>query len=373
MLSEQQCRLIEQGLITEVEPRKVAAYLCLHMGLTLAEVSGLRWQDVDLNEETVHLRNVIGKPENGGISAQVGLIPSDDPRTLPMPPQVVRFLKKHGSLYKNGDCFVMSGDMSVPAFYRMQNLLTSICKQYKAAESLSTMDLRNAFIRRCIQTGVDLYSLCVYVGIKQPGVITKRFAGYFSPVLKAVKLTEKFSSDYIQHPGVKPEGPRRMNLLILGAGSQGPVVKEIAEALGVFNQIAYLDDDPNNKLAIDSCTNYEKYIDLYPIAIPSFGNCKHRAEWIERLVNAGFILPTLIHPMATVSPTAVIEEGTVIEMKAIVSTGAHIGHGCIISAGAVVDINSIVKENTHIGSSVTVKKGAVVPAFSVLSSGTIFG
>ena len=171
----------------------------------------------------------------------------------------------------------------------------------------------------------------------------------------------------------KPRVVRRMNLLILGAGSQGPVVKETAEALGVFNEIAYLDDDPNNKLAIDSCTNYEKYVDLYPIALPSFGNCKLRAEWIERLENAGFILPTLIHPMATVSPSAVIEEGTIVEMKAIVGTGAHIGHGCIVSSGAVIDLNATVEENTHVGSSVTVKKGAVVPAFSTLSSGSVFG
>ena len=37
MLTEQQCELIEKGLNEAVEPRKVAAYLCLHMGLMLAE------------------------------------------------------------------------------------------------------------------------------------------------------------------------------------------------------------------------------------------------------------------------------------------------------------------------------------------------
>jgi len=292
-----------------------------------------------------------------------------------MPPQVVRFLKKHGSLYKNGDCFVMSGDTSVPAFYRMQNLLTSICKQYKAAESLSTMDLRNAFIRRCIQTGVDLYSLCVYVGIKQPGVITKRFAGYFSPVLKAVKLTEKFSSDYTQHPGVKPEGPRRMNLLILGAGSQGPVVKEIAEAIGVFNEIAFLDDDPNNKLAIGPLSDYTRLSEKFPAAIPSFGDPILRTKWFEKLrTNGGYVVPKLIHPSATISNSNVkLGDGVVVEAKVIIGSSVTVGDNVILSAGCVLDKECIIGANTHIDCSCTITKGSIVPPFSRIPTGTIYG
>ena len=33
MLSEAQCMLVELGLTEQVDTRKVAAYLCLHMGL----------------------------------------------------------------------------------------------------------------------------------------------------------------------------------------------------------------------------------------------------------------------------------------------------------------------------------------------------
>lgn len=375
MLSEQQCRLIEQGLVTEVEPRKVAAYLCLHMGLTLAEAAGLRWQDINLDEESLYLHNVIGKPENGGISAPVELIPSDNPRTLPMPPQVARFLTKHNNLYKNGDCFVMSGDMSVPAFYRMQNILTSICKQYKVADSLSTMDLRNAFIRRCIQSGVDLYSLCVYVGIKQPSVITKRFARFFLPKLKAVKLTEKYSSDYTPRPGVEPDGPRRMNLLILGAGSQGPVVKEIAEAIGVFNEIAFLDDDPDNKLAIGPLSDYNRLSEKFPTAIPSFGDPALRTKWYEKLrTDAGYVVPKLIHPSATISNSNVkLGDGVVVEAKVIIGSSVTVGDNVILSAGCVLDKECAIGANTHIGCSCTITKGSVVPPFSRIPSGTIYG
>jgi len=375
MLSEQQCRLIEQGLVTEVEPRRVAAYLCLHMGLMLAEAAGLRWQDIDLNEESIYLRNIIGKPEGGGKSAPVEFIPSDNTRVLPMPPQVVRFLKKHKELYKNGDCFIMSGDAGIPAFYRMQNVLSSICRQYKVADSLSAMDLRNAFIRRCIQSGVDLYTLCVYVGIKQPSVITRRFAEYFSPDLKAVKLTEKYSRDYISSPGFELDGPRRMNLLILGAGSQGSVVKEIAEAIGVFNEIAFLDDDPDNNMAIGSLSDYIRLSKKYPAAIPSFGDPVLRTSWYEKLrTDGGYVVPKLVHPSATISNSNVkLGDGIVVEAKVIIGSSVTVGDNVILSAGCVLDKECAIGANTHIGCSCTITKGSVVPPFSRIPSGTIYG
>ena len=56
MLTESQCQLIEQELTGGVEPRKVGAYLCLHMGLMLSEVCALRWGEIDLTEGAVEIR-----------------------------------------------------------------------------------------------------------------------------------------------------------------------------------------------------------------------------------------------------------------------------------------------------------------------------
>ena len=61
MLTENQCQLIEQELTGGVEPRKVGAYLCLHMGLMLSEVCALRWGEIDLTEGAVEIRAVPGK------------------------------------------------------------------------------------------------------------------------------------------------------------------------------------------------------------------------------------------------------------------------------------------------------------------------
>ena len=56
MLTESQCQLIEQELTGAVEPRKVGAYLCLHMGLMLSEVCALRWGEIALTAGAVEIR-----------------------------------------------------------------------------------------------------------------------------------------------------------------------------------------------------------------------------------------------------------------------------------------------------------------------------
>lgn len=148
MLTEQQCEKIEKGLTAQVEPRRVAAYLCLHMGLTLAEAAALRVGDIDFENGTVFVRHALGKVEDGATA----LLPCDAPRTLPMPPHVRRYLRRHRGLYGDGEeAFLMSGSKSAPSFYGIQNLLTSICRRQGVDRAVSATDLRNAFIRRCIE------------------------------------------------------------------------------------------------------------------------------------------------------------------------------------------------------------------------------
>jgi len=369
MLSESQCMLIEKALTEDVEPRKLAAYLCLHMGLTVAEVTPLRLSDIDLESGILTIRNTLAQAAESG--AKFEIVNADSVRTLAIPAYLIRFLEEHMALYPDDDCYVINAEQSLAGAHILQNTLFSINKKYGIADSLTASKLRNAFIRRAIESGVDLYTIGTYVGIRQLGELQKKFSEFLVPRPERLETLERYSSGYV--PDEKPTHmhQKRMNLIVLGAGSQGQVVKETAEAIGVFNKIAFLDDDPENTLAIDSCTNYKKYTENYPIALPSFGNCELRAKWIEKLEEADFILPTLIHPMATVSPSAVVEAGTVVEMKAIVGTNAKIGKGCIISSGAIIDLNAVVGDCCHIGSAVTVKKDGYVKPFSRPPSGTV--
>jgi len=371
LLNENECSKIEKALTEDVEPRKVGAYLCLHMGLSVNEVAALRFSDINFQEGTLNVENVIisiGK----GSDRLYKIISNDNPRVLSIPTYVFDYLKTYKSLYSEPECFIISGEVTVPGPYLFQNILTSINAKYKIAGSLTGIMLRRAFIRRCIQSGVDLHTISVYTGVKQVGELQKNFADYLVANPESLENLKKFTVGYDSQKFSISTTGKRMNLLILGAGSQGHVVKELAEAVSVFDKIDFLDDNTDIKEAIDLCNNYKKYIDKYPIAIPSFGDCELRALWIERLEEAGFILPTLVHPMATVSPSAHLDAGVTVEAKSIVATNAKIGKGCIISSGAIIDPNAIIEEYCHIDSSSTIKKGAHVKQYSKVKSGEVF-
>lgn len=162
-----------------------------------------------------------------------------------------------------------------------------------------------------------------------------------------------------------------MNLLILGAGSQGPVVKEIAEAIGIFEEIAFLDDDPNNPLAIGPLADCSRLQRRFPMAIASFGDSQLRKHYIDLLESLGYVVPTLKHPSATISPSAVIDRSVVIEARCIISANTVIGRGAIISSAAVIEAGAKVGDFSHIGASATVAKGAVVSDSRRISAGTI--
>lgn len=141
---------------------------------------------------------------------------------------------------------------------------------------------------------------------------------------------------------------REMNLLILGAGSHGQEVRELAQSLNLFRRIAFLDDSAEKTEVIGPCADLARYVHEYPIAIPAVGDHDLRMRWLEELAGAGFVLPVLIHPGAVVSPSAAIGYGTVICARATVGAGAVIGKGCIISSGATIDRGVVVPDGTHI-------------------------
>lgn len=161
------------------------------------------------------------------------------------------------------------------------------------------------------------------------------------------------------------------NLLILGSGGHGRVVKETAEAMGVFEKIDFLDDNPDCEEAIGLCSDNEKFAGAYSYAFPAFGNNALRMNWIERLEENCFTLPVLIHPTAFISPSASVYPGTVVEASAIVNTNSVIERGCIISVGAIVDHDTFVGYGCHLDCGATVKAHCVIKAYTTVESGKV--
>ena len=153
-----------------------------------------------------------------------------------------------------------------------------------------------------------------------------------------------------------------MNLLILGAGGQGQVVRETAEAIGVFEKIAFLDDNTDLPGVLDTLGNCKKHLNEYPMAFVAIGNNALRRKLTEQLQAAGFIVPVLKHPTATISPAVEAGAGTIFEAKTIVSPAVKIGKGVILASASIVEHGAVIGDYSHVEAGTIIRKGAVVKA-----------
>lgn len=146
----------------------------------------------------------------------------------------------------------------------------------------------------------------------------------------------------------KMKASRAMNLLILGAGSHGRDVKDIAQNLHVFSDIKFLDDNKEGTDIVGKWENADKLLADYPIAIVAVGNDEKRRQWTTLLQENGFLIPTLVHPTAYISKDVELGTGTVVCARASVSNGVKIGKGCIIEVGVTIPRNTVIPNWTDL-------------------------
>ena len=151
-------------------------------------------------------------------------------------------------------------------------------------------------------------------------------------------------------------------LLILGAGGFGQMAKETALELG-YEQVVFLDDAADGEDVIGRCCDYILRHEEYPVAVAAFGNNKTRLYWTDKLLEAGYQVPAMVHPSAVVSPSAVLESGCFVMQRAVVNTHTRIERAALINSGAVVDHDSVVCAGAHVG------LGSIVKANCTIESG----
>lgn len=161
------------------------------------------------------------------------------------------------------------------------------------------------------------------------------------------------------------------NLLILGAGGFGRMVYENAQATRQFDKIAMLDDASKDPRVIGKLIDFKYLRKEYPCAVAAFGNNKMRLYWTNQLLNADFVVPTIIHPSAVVSPSAVIGAGSFVMQRAVVSTNTQLGEACLINSGAIIDHDTVLEEGTRIDLGSVVKAHCKIEACRMVEAGEV--
>ncbi len=176
---------------------------------------------------------------------------------------------------------------------------------------------------------------------------------------------------------LKEENDMDKNLLIIGAGVYGLVAKEIAESMGCFGKIAFVDDNakrtPSGIEVIGTVGDIESLSSEYDSFIVAIGNSAVRLKLIQEIEDKTTCrIVSLVSPRAYISPSAQIGKGCIIEPMSVVHTQCELMTGCLVSAGAVVNHASTCSDGVHVDCNATVKGYTVVPEGMKVCSGEVF-
>ena len=147
---------------------------------------------------------------------------------------------------------------------------------------------------------------------------------------------------------VFPSGP----LFIVGCGGHARVVLDAAVEAG-WTVAGLIDLDWKGQaetiLGHPVLGGPEVLENRAPVACAvAMGDNRLRAGWLARVRNLGHSLPVIIHPDASVSAHARLEEGVFVNAGAVVCAGAQLGAGCILNTGASLDHESVLGACCHL-------------------------
>lgn len=143
------------------------------------------------------------------------------------------------------------------------------------------------------------------------------------------------------------------NLIIIGAGGHGKVCADVAELMGYYKEITFLDDVNKGVFfghkIVGKISDFIKFIDNtdYFVAI---GNPKVRENIFEELEKYKTNIVSLIHPSAIIARSAEIGQGTIIAAGSVINPNSRIGKGCIVNTASSIDHDAIIEDFVHVAS-----------------------
>lgn len=168
----------------------------------------------------------------------------------------------------------------------------------------------------------------------------------------------------VEHQGQKTK------ILVVGGGGHAKVVLDALrcnsyEIVGILEADVHLVGTDVCGIPVigtdaDAWRFFQEGVTHAVVAIGHLGNYSVRKKCIQRLLEIGFELDTIIHKSAVVSPYAQLQQGTVVLAGAIINAGARVGAHCIINTGAIVEHDVVLGENVHVAPKAAISGGSTV-------------
>lgn len=194
-------------------------------------------------------------------------------------------------------------------------------------------------------------------------------------------VTEKIVQEYLLGSSVKFEIPEgrfdAASLVIYGAGGHGKALIDLVRSMGIYQIVGILDDGVEVGTSIMSVSVlggggvlpdlHNKGIRLAINAVGGIGNVSVRVKVFQRILNAGFSCPAVLHPTAFVEASAEIFGGVQVFPHAYVGSEVRVGYGSIINTGAIVS------HDCSLGNYVNISPGAILAGEVDIGDGALIG
>lgn len=167
------------------------------------------------------------------------------------------------------------------------------------------------------------------------------------------------------------------DILLIGGGGHCKSVIDIIELEGKYNIVGIID---KKELIGQEVLGYKiigcdndlvQLFDKYKYAVVSVGQIYSnslKVRIFNHLKNIGYLLPTIISPLAYISKYSSIGEGTVVMHHAVINANVNIGKNCIINTNALIEHDAIVEDSCHISTGAIINGGVVVKEKSFVGS-----
>jgi acetyltransferase EpsM len=197
-----------------------------------------------------------------------------------------------------------------------------------------------------------------------------------------VFVTEKMVQEVIDRsiqPGVEllleQYAPNQM--IIYGGGGHGKSLVDLVHVLGTYTVVGIVDDGLPSGTSVMGVKVLggasilgelrQRGLQLAANAVGGIGNIASRITVFERLVQAGFTCPLLVHPAAFVEPSASLAQGVQVLPHAYVGSEAQVGFGVIVNTGAIVSHDCI------LGKYANLSPGAILAGEVSVGDATLIG
>ena len=167
-----------QYLYSNLDGANIGILVCLFTGLRIGEICALRWEDISLSEQLIHVHGTLQRVQDRSNGEKKTKVIITEPksacsiRKIPISDELVRIMESHKTT--STGYFLTNSNQHFLEPRTMQNHFKQALKK-SLVSPVNFHALRHTFATRCIELGFDVKSLSEILGHASVNITMNRY------------------------------------------------------------------------------------------------------------------------------------------------------------------------------------------------------